>query len=318
VISLGKIAFALTVSLVLAGPGWTENRCDQYDLPVKTGQIVDKRIHEISGLAASARNPGILWLHNDSGDQPRLFAIKTSGELAAVYSLEPAIAIDWEDLAIGPGPRSGVDYLYIGDIGDNGGRRSHITVYRVEEPLLTAAQAEVQTLTNVTPIHLRYPDGAHNAEILLSDPRTGDLIIVTKDFVYGNSGIYRFRYPHTPRHHSGSPDTLEAVGGMQFRGWRPADIAATAGDVSPAGDRIILRTYTQTLVWTRMLQTQIGHELMKTPCPTRNVGIGLPFDQYEAIAYANGGKSFYTISEGRDQMIYRFDLASEKGKGMNR
>ena len=38
------------------------------------GAINDPSIDESSGLAASRRNPGLLWTHNDSGNPPYLFA----------------------------------------------------------------------------------------------------------------------------------------------------------------------------------------------------------------------------------------------------
>ncbi len=36
-------------------------------------------INEASGLAASRRNDGVLYTHNDSGDTGRVFAITTQG-----------------------------------------------------------------------------------------------------------------------------------------------------------------------------------------------------------------------------------------------
>ncbi len=285
--------------------------CPVYGPATKVGRITDPRITEISGLAASATNPGILWLHNDSGDDARLFAVGTDGATRAVYVLPSAAAIDWEDIAIGPGPRAGVDYLYIGDIGDNGARRSHVTIYRVAEPRLSQSQPPSLNLSRFTTFRLEYPDGPRDAEVLLSDPTSGDLFIVSKDFANGESSVYRFGYPHKPASSTDGRNVLELVGHIRFRGMRASDIAATAGDVSPGGDTVIVRTYTQALVWRRASHTRLAHELMTAPCPVHTVGIGFPFDQYEAIAYAPDGASYYTVSEGNTRSIYKFDLRSD-------
>jgi len=306
-------ATAALLAIATAAAG-ADPRCPVYSSGIRTGRIADDRIHEASGLAASAHNKGILWIHNDSGDKPRIFAITPRGRTVGVYNLPSAVAYDWEDIAIGPGPKAAVDYIYIGDIGDNGARRNHVSIYRVEEPRVPRGAEPVEAdLDNVTAFHLRYPDGPQDAEVLLSDPISGDLIILTKDFANGRSGIYRFRYPHAPDTTRKAPATLELVGKMSFYGARAADVAVTAGDVSPSGDAVLLRTYTQALVWPRALHTNLGHELMTVPCPDATVGIGFPFDQYESAAFSSNGRSYYTVSEGAHRYVRRFDLRDAPG-----
>lgn len=310
---------ALLLGLVLgpAAGAAAAATCPAYANAVKTGRIADSRITEISGLAASATNPGVLWLHNDSGDEPRLFAISATGALRGVLTLEATAAIDWEDLAIGPGPRAGVDYLYIGDIGDNGARRRpYVTVYRLEEPTIEPLADDAEPIeakiSEFTSFDLQYPDGPRDAEVLLSDPTTGDLFIVSKDFGSGESFVYRFRYPHERPSDPDQRITLEVVGRIQFRGSRAGGIAVTAGDISPSGDKVIMRTYTQTLVWSRATRTRLAHELMTVPCPVTGKGLGLPFDQFESIAYSVDGRSYYTVSEGKNRAIYRFDILDDE------
>ena len=46
------------------------------------------------------------------------------------------------------------------------------------------------TLAGVDALRLRYPDGPHNAEAMLVDPRTGDLVIITKVATGGPAGVY--------------------------------------------------------------------------------------------------------------------------------
>ena len=89
---------------------------------------------------------------------------------------------DWEDIAIGPGPQANVDYLYVGEIGDNDSKHKSIKIYRVPEPNVDANQTPVVvTVRGVETIELTYPDGPRNAETLMVDPLTKDIYIVSKE-----------------------------------------------------------------------------------------------------------------------------------------
>ncbi|HEX5083464.1 MAG TPA: hypothetical protein VFY40_15570, partial [Blastocatellia bacterium] len=90
-----------------------------YKPPVHLINLENKSINESSGIVASRRNTGVLWTHNDSGGKPFIFAFNRRGKHRGVWRVTGAGAVDWEDMAIGPGPGRGLSYLYIGDIGDN-------------------------------------------------------------------------------------------------------------------------------------------------------------------------------------------------------
>ena len=51
-----------------------------------------------------------------------------------IIELGGVIFNDVEDIAIGPGPEEGVDYLYVSDTGNNDRDRIVMQVYRVREP----------------------------------------------------------------------------------------------------------------------------------------------------------------------------------------
>ena len=117
---------------------------------------------EVSGMTASGW-PGVFWLHNDSGDEARLFAVNSSGEvlmpgyLASRYQSEPwpglkllnAWNVDWEDLT-----RSPDGTLFITDLGNNGNARRDLGIYVLAEPNpLAIAQSRALTFLPV-----RYPD----------------------------------------------------------------------------------------------------------------------------------------------------------------
>ena len=101
-----------------------------------SGTVANPAIDELSGLAQSRAHPGVLWANNDSGDTARVYALGTDGADLGTVSVSGATAVDWEDLALGPGP-GGTDHLYVGDTGGAGtpaNARPTVTVYRFPEP----------------------------------------------------------------------------------------------------------------------------------------------------------------------------------------
>ena len=183
---------------------------------------------EASGLAVSRSTAGRLWSHNDSGP-PVLIALDVNGKNAGRLSLSGARVEDWEALAVGPcGNRS---CLYIGDIGDNSGKRPHITVYRIAEPSQPGGSATAEAL------QASYPDGPHDAESLLVAP-DGSLLVVTK----GDTGpVAVYRFPRAAR--PGSVSKLERVGKALDE--KPGENARiTDGAISSDGRWVVLRTKT--------------------------------------------------------------------------
>ena len=135
---------------------------------------------ELSGLVASRRQPGVLWGIEDSGNTPSLVGLRADGTFLGRYAVTGAENVDWEDVAA-----AGSD-IYAADIGDNLSARAEIAVYRVPEPDASTGGGPTVPATRLT---LAYPDGAHDAESLLVDPRTRELIVVTKDFA-GPGRVY--------------------------------------------------------------------------------------------------------------------------------
>ena len=177
---MGKMRFAVFVIIVFAlFSGFREATavdCPQFSAGAAVGTVESSLINEASGIAASRKNADVLWTHNDSGDSERVFAMSRDGTHLGIYNLAGASARDYEDIAIGPGPVEGLDYLYVGDIGDNGGVYSYITVYRVAEPVVDSNESLVEvTLSDVDSIKLQYPDGPRDAETLMVDPLTRDI-----------------------------------------------------------------------------------------------------------------------------------------------
>jgi hypothetical protein len=261
---------------------------------VSTGNIQNSSVTEASGLAVSHKNANVMWVHNDSGDSARVFAMTTAGTNLGTYSITGAGATDWEDMAIGPGPTAGVPYLYLGDIGDNGGSRSSISVYRVPEPTVSASQSPVSTsISGADRLRFVYPDGPRDAESLFVDPQTRDIYIISK--LENPHHVYRAAFPQS----TSATTTLELV--ASFSDVDPF----TAADISPGGNEIILRAYSTSSgsMYVRPPGGSIAAAFSTTPVsiPLRSEGQG------EAIAFDVNGWGYYTTSEGTNEPIYYFD-----------
>jgi hypothetical protein len=246
----------------------------------QTGAVVatrleDPRIVESSGLALSRRHPGVVWTHNDSGDQARLFAVGSDGRTRAVLTLTGVEARDWEAVAAGRDDR-GRPALFAADIGDNNGVWPEVAVYRVAEPA-TLRDATVRAAR----YRLRYADGPHNAEALLIDPRSNRLYVATK--AESGGGLYR------------APARLDPTGVNVLHRLARVPPVVTDGGFLPSGRGFVLRDYQQAFVYS---------------APGRRVGaFDLPLQfQGESLAVTADGRSLLAGSEGPDSEVWRVPL----------
>lgn len=274
-----------------------------YGDPVQIGRVEDQRITESSGLAASFKNEGSLWTHNDSGDAPVVYCLAPDGSSCGAFLLSGAVANDWEDMAVGPGPLPAQSYLYVGDIGGNipSDGDAVVTVYRVPEPPIegasSAAGAEPVVLDSVDQIRLRYPDGPHDAETLLVHPFTGDLYIITKEV---DSGVYKAEAPLR----TGTETLLDRVARFSIF----ANLSdRTGGSISPDGRRVAISTYGGAFEFVLPPKVPVSRfDVIWRQEPTR-IRMGL-LVQSEAISYRRDGRAVFATSEGRRSPIYRVEL----------
>jgi len=257
------------------------------------GIIRSDLINEASGIVASRKNPAVLWVHNDSGDSARLFAINTKGGFLGTCTIAGAAARDWEDIAIGPGPDPNVPYLYIGDIGDNRGRYPDVTVYRVPEPGVgAAAPFGAMSAGPADAITLTYPDSPRDAETLLVDPLTRDIYIISKRELFAK--VYRAAYPQSTTKRT----RMERVAVLPWG-------AAVAGDVSSNGRRVIVRGMFNASIWTR----PAGEPLWRA-FAGKQTGLHLmPEPQGEGICFDRQSRGYFTIGEMNHPPLHYFSPA---------
>jgi hypothetical protein len=241
-------------------PAWTHS--------TKVRMVTDPRINEDSGLTRSTYPRTTLFVHNDSGDTARFFALSKTGSTAAVFNLPSAPSLDWEDTASGPDHT-----LWFGDIGDNQTRKAFISVIRVTEP----RDLHSRNLGSTT-YKLQYPNGPHDAEALMVRPNSGQLYVITKD---ANGGtIYR------------APKTLKWGVMNQLTPVASAPATVTGADFSPNGKQFVLRTYS-----TAYLYFRIGGAPKSIKLPSHG----------ESIGFNRAGDALLIGSEGLNQPIWRID-----------
>jgi hypothetical protein len=233
----------------------------------------DPRFTEISGMAPSIRHPDVLWIHNDSGGGPRLFAVdSTTCETLATVTVKGARARDFEAIASGR-DGNGKPVLWLGDIGDNLDSWDSVEVLAIREPKRLRSRSVSAEAFSFT-----YADRPHNAETLLASPRGGRLWVVTKQLAHGS--LYRLPSPLRPGIVNVAK-TLQVEGGL-----------ITDGAVSPQGDRYVLRDYVDAVIYDGLPP---GREVARIRLPYQTQG--------EAISWSSDGRSLLVTSERDDRLI---------------
>ncbi len=252
--------------------------CARYLDAVSMGTVDDSALNELSGLAVSRQNPGILWTHEDSGGSPDLYALDYTGATVATIHLDGVTNHDWEDIAIGPCDAGWC--IVVGEIGTASYDHSVLTV---EEPLLGTAPVELTVTPRVQAFS--YPGDPEDAEGLALLP-DGTPMIVSKR-TDATAGIYTL-----------APDASVLE-------WR-ADVAtgassedltarATAADLSTDGTALLLRTYLH-------LYTV---DVSDITAPADPVSLQFALElQGEAVAWDPVQGGFWQVGEGTHPTLY--------------
>jgi len=255
----------------------------EYGRGRQVGALADESIDESSGLAPSRLTPGVFWTHNDSGDQPRIFAFNAKGEDLAAFDIQGAINRDWEDMASFPRGDDGL--LVLADVGDNAADHDDCTLYLLREPRLDPRKRGVRGKLKVElAIDFRYEDGPHNCEAVAVDTTSKTILLATKALAE-TSKVYALAIPRKT-----ARDTVlvaKTIAMLRLR-------LVTGMDVSPDGLRAIVLTYGNAYEFTRGPDEAWAKAFARMP---RMIAVP-PRRQGEAICYGPDGKTLYLTSEG--------------------
>lgn len=292
-------------ALALAATACTPDAGGAGDARV-TGLMLDPQLRETSGLVASLRHPGTLWLHDDGGNPARLFAVNRDGDRVATFRVEGVPKTDWEDIAaFDLGGRS---YLLLADTGDNGGLRRTLQLHAIEEP----ATLENARLRPAWSIVFRWPDGPRDCEAMAVDARRGEVLLISKR----RQPPELFRLPLAPRvdppvvaqriARLRMPDALAPEGGTNERA--PLAAQVTAASISPDGRRLAVMTYRYLLVYHRLGDEDWGRAVGRPPRV-----LSLPWlPQAEAMGWDPDGHHVFATGEFVPAPLYRIDVDADE------
>lgn len=252
-----------------------------------TGELGDAELVESSGIVASPVHPDVLWLHNDSGHAPTLYAVAADGTPRGRLRLRVE-APDLEDIAAAPCPDLSGPCLWAADIGNNAAPRTTFSLFVVREPDASAPFGEVRP-AETWQVRFRYPEAPVDAEALVVAPDASAFWVIEKTEA-DRARIFR-GVPTT-----GEVVTLTQVGrfaapGVPIRLGR----MVTGADLHPSGTRLVVRVYSGT--WEYRFGPGQGPGDLDAIDPVQ-VSLGpLSEPQGEAVAYDGAGTGLYTVSE---------------------
>ncbi len=255
---------------------------------ISVAKIKPKKLDEISGMSLSDKYADHFWVLNDSGDDSQVYLINMQGELVATVEFDGENR-DWEAIDVYEGE------IYVGEIGDNNAVYDSKKIYKFAEPEIDIDKLDQKlSAADVKEMEFNFSNGQRDAEALMIDPISSNLLIISKReeqvFVYETKFI----------------ETQNEIVKIDPICLLPITFV-TAGDISSDGKHILIKNYEDIFYWEREdLNTPLVEHFAKDP-------IKLPYTrepQGEAISWGKNSDSYYTISEKRDgvdPILYRYD-----------
>jgi hypothetical protein len=240
-------------------------------------ELKNEKLEEISGLAASVVNPGLLWVHNDSGNPAVIYLIDENLNIRFSCRLKDVKNRDWEDIAVGAGPDKNKRYVYVADIGDNNGRHEIKYIYRFEEPQAGPKNAEI-TISEFDTIAFKLSGDKKDTEAIMVHPETRNIYLVSKREKPVH--VYELRYPF-----GNEVLTAEDIAVLPLT-------QIVGADISADGEEILMKDYDNVYFW-QTKGRSIGEALKEKPLVLHYT----EEPQGEAIAFKADGSGFYTLSE---------------------
>lgn len=278
----------LAASAAVAAPAVTEGLAD----------VANPDLDELSGLAVSRADPGVLWGHNDTGGGAVLYRLAPDGADLGALAVEGARANDWEDIAAFE--HAGAPALLIADTGDNLAARGDAVLYAVSDPGRAGAPALLWRL------RFRFPGGARDCEAVAVDMARREILLVSKR----DEPPELFRLPLPERVPAG-PLVAERLGTIPL----PAPTLAerlvrrfahmpTALDISRDGATAVLVTPRHAYLY-RRAPAASWVEAFARPAAVIELP---PLRQVEAVALSPDARELVVGSEGRPGRLARIAL----------
>jgi hypothetical protein len=266
--------------------------------PVIAGNLENVKISEASGLASSRLYPGLLWVINDGGDDPLLYAVGIDGADLGTFRVEGAENIDWEALASFRWQDAA--YLLIADVGDNWAQRQTVTLYVVKEPTITASGIDNEKVATIAwRIRFKYEDGPQDCEAVAVDAVRQRVLLLSKRRL--TPVLYELALQPIDQDSIAVAHRLSTV---PLLSW------PTAMDLTPDGLLAVVLTYNNGYLFKRRQNESWPSAFMRKPQRLRFESLF----QQEAASFGFYGKSVFVTSERLPAPLVRIDLETETTK----
>ncbi|KAA9133087.1 hypothetical protein F3N42_01625 [Marinihelvus fidelis] len=310
-----KTAFSLTLCLLVLAAASGCERVDSDTNPDirfrESGPVQNPELDEISGLQASLRNPGVLWVHNDDGPA-RVFALGADGSDLGYFDIHDAVNVDWEDIALVPGARR--DLLVLADVGDNHAARERTWLYLVEEPKPDEDGRFSGTREAFHWISLSYPDGPRDTESISWDPVGQRLLVLSKrdlpPRLYAIDANTLLTEKEAELEFLGEIDRFRAPTAADKRefGKRTPWVSQPTGmDISADGRRAAVLTYRSLYLFERGPDMDWLQGLGTEPVEI----IGPPGAHDEVVGFGSDSGQLWIGTEGEHPPVWEFRIGAE-------
>lgn len=293
----------LTVALFLVGLNAAIAQDIAYDdleaIPLQEltqlGQLKQRSLREVSGLAYSKKHKEVIWAINDGGNGETLFALNPKGEVLAEIKVDQVKNWDWEDLDTFT--VDGESYLMIADVGDNRAIRKKPMLLLFKEPELT-----VKSITPINTTVVAYEDGARDCEAVAVDTELREVLLVSKRDI--PPGVYTV--PLALESKPPGEETIvtakkrsvvDALPQPDFRDLKEKygvySSQPTAIDIE--GNRLLMLTYKYAYLYERQSDQHWSDVMLKKPKLLKLRKL----EQQEAVTWLPDGNGIIYTSEGR-------------------
>ncbi len=263
-------------------------------------EALDRLLPENSGIIFFRNR---LWTFNDSGGDPVIYAFSpASGKVLQTIEIRNAMNLDWEEIA------QDRDFIYVGDIGDNYGRRKKLVIYKVAKKSVPLSR---YTSLKAGKITFSYSDKQDDMDIRQGRSHDCEAFFVYNDTIYlftknrhdQTSSLYKI--PVVPGNYEVSASAVFQSGGL-----------ITGADISDDSQFVVLTGYRDYIPFVWVLYDYTLPDFFSGRMQRFDFE-DVPHIQNEGIAIKNASRIFISTERSTfPPRLYTIDLSSilESGK----
>jgi hypothetical protein len=250
-------------------------------------------LREASGIALS-NNSDLIWMINDSGNAPILYAVDLQGKIKKQLKIN-AKNHDWEDLTT-----DNEGNIYIGDFGNNANNRKHLSILKVSKDSIdVSGKIEIDRISFSYPEQHQFP------------PKKKQMHFDSESFLFYNDSLYLFTKSRYSKEYGktnlykipATPGKHEAAFISSFNTCNDYGCWVTSADISASKKQVVLLTEHSAFAFT---------DFKKDDFFSGKVNI-YPFDHFsqkESVCFKNDSTLYISDerSSGRGGNLYEFKL----------